>query len=76
MRSRNEAVIVLLLICSLIAFGLGTGVGITTGINGNSQTVQDQNHQIAVNGSNNTTAGDINSSDELNGQNVQLSNSG
>ena len=48
MRSRNEAVIVLLLICSLIAFGLGTGVGITTGINGNSQTVQDQNHQIAV----------------------------
>ena len=72
MRSRNEAVIVLLLICSLIAFGLGTGVGITTGINGNSQTV----HQIAVNGGNNTTAGDINSSDELNGQNVQLSNSG
>ena len=71
MRSRNEAIIVILLVCSLIAFGLGTGIGITTGMNGHSQAVQDQNQQLSVNGSNVTSVSNTNSSDEVNTQDVQ-----
>ncbi len=48
MRSRNDGKIIILLIATLVAFGIGSGFGISMGLSGDDPLVQNETNETKM----------------------------